>query len=50
MHLRFFHHPIHGGDEAATELNRFSARTASWPSTVRSRDGANSAWALCVSF
>jgi len=51
MQLRFFTIPIHGGDEAADELNRFLGIhriLAVDRSFVQ--DGANSAWALCVSF
>lgn len=51
MHLRFFTVPIHGGEEVAAELNRFLGAHRIL-ATDRSlvQDGANSAWALCVSF
>ncbi|MCB1826456.1 MAG: HRDC domain-containing protein [Candidatus Competibacteraceae bacterium] len=51
MHLRFFTIPIHGGDEAAAELNRFlGAHRILTIDRSLVQDGANSAWALCVSF
>ena len=51
MHLRFFTIPIHGGDEAAAELNRFlGAHRILAIDRSLVQDGANSAWALCVSF
>lgn len=51
MHLRFFTIPIHGGDEAATELNRFlGAHRILTIDRSLVQDGVNSAWALCVSF
>ncbi|MCP5197408.1 MAG: HRDC domain-containing protein [Gammaproteobacteria bacterium] len=51
MHLRFFTIPIHGGDEAAAELNRFlgAHRILSIDRSLV-QDGVNSAWALCVRF
>jgi superfamily II DNA helicase RecQ len=51
MQLRFFTIPVHDGGDAAEELNRFLSGhriTAIDRSFVQ--DGANSAWALCVSF
>lgn len=51
MRLRFFTIPLQGGEETAEELNRFLAShriLAIDRSFVQ--DGANSAWALCVSF
>lgn len=51
MHLRFFTVPIHGGDETAAELNRFlGAHRILTIDRSLVQDGANSAWALCVSF
>lgn len=51
MQLRFFTIPIRGGEEAAEELNRFLGMHRIL-TIDRSfvQDGANSAWALCVSF
>ena len=51
MQIRFFTIPVHDNAEAAEELNRFLAShrvTAIDRSLVQ--EGANSAWALCVSF
>ena len=51
MRLRFFTIPIHGGDEAAAELNHFlGAHRILAIDRSLVQDGANSAWALCVSF
>ncbi|MDG4596605.1 MAG: HRDC domain-containing protein [Candidatus Contendobacter sp.] len=51
MHLRFFTIPIHGGDAVAAELNRFlGAHRILTIDRSLVQDGANSAWALCVSF
>jgi superfamily II DNA helicase RecQ len=51
MHLRFFTVPVHGGDETAAELNRFlGAHRILAIDRSLVQDGANSAWALCVSF
>lgn len=50
MQIHFFIIPIHGGGEAAEEVNRFLAShrvLAVDRSFVQ--DGANSAWALCIS-
>lgn len=51
MQLRFFTIPVHGGDAAADELNRFfgSHRIVAVERSFI-QDGANSAWSLCVSF
>ena len=51
MQLRFFTIPIHGGGDIADELNRFLAgsRILSIDRHLV-QDGANSAWAICVSF
>lgn len=49
MKLRFFTIPVHGGDEAAEELNRF---LASHRVVTVDREfvanGSNSAWSVCV--
>lgn len=52
MKLRFFTIPIRGGGgDAADELNRFlSAHRILSVDRSFVQDGANSAWALCVSF
>lgn len=51
MRLRFFTIPIHGSDEAAAELNHFlGAHRILAIDRSLVQDGANSAWALCVSF
>ena len=51
MQLRFFTIPIYGGGDTADELNRFLAghRILSIDRQL-AQDGANSAWAVCVSF
>ncbi len=50
MQLRFFNIPVRGDDEAADELNQFlgSQRILAVDRSFV-QDGANSAWALCVS-
>jgi superfamily II DNA helicase RecQ len=51
MQLRFFHVPVLGGEEAAEALNRFlSSRRILGLERELVQDGANSAWALCVSY
>ena len=51
MQLRFFTIPILGGDEAAQELNSFlNAHRIVAVARSFVQDGANSAWALCVSY
>jgi len=51
MQLRFFTIPILGGDEAAEELNCFlNAHRIVAVERSFVQDGANSAWALCVSY
>lgn len=51
MQLRFFTIPIHAGDMAAEELNRFLGmhRILAVDRSF-AQNGANSAWAVCVSF
>lgn len=51
MKLHFFTIPIRGGEAAAEELNRFisSHRIVSMDRSFV-QDGANSAWAVCVTF
>ena len=51
MQLKFFTVPVLGGDEAADALNRFlGAHRILGVDRSFVQDGANSAWALCVSF
>ena len=51
MLLRFFTVPIHDGDEAAEELNRFlGAHRIVAIDRQFVQDGPNSAWALCVTY
>jgi superfamily II DNA helicase RecQ len=51
MQLRFFTIPVRGGEETADELNQFlgSQRILAVDRSFV-QDGANSAWALCVSY
>ncbi|MBF0631363.1 MAG: HRDC domain-containing protein [Magnetococcales bacterium] len=51
MQFRFFTIAVHGGDSAFEELNRFlsSHRILAIDRSLV-QDGANSAWAICVSF
>jgi len=51
MQLKFFTIPVHGNDASQEDLNRF-LNAHRIVSVERSfvQDGANSAWALCVSF
>jgi superfamily II DNA helicase RecQ len=51
MQLKFFTIPVHGNDAAQEDLNRF-LNAHRIVSVERSfvQDGANSAWALCVSY
>ena len=51
MQLRFFTIPVHGGGDAAGELNRFlnGHRILSIDRHLVT-DAANSAWAVCISF
>ncbi len=51
MQLRFFTIPIHGGEAAAEDLNRFlSMHRILAVDRSFAQDGASSAWALCISF
>jgi superfamily II DNA helicase RecQ len=51
VRFRFFTIPLHGGEDQAQELNRFLAghRLLAIDRQFVA-DGANSAWAICVSF
>ena len=51
MQLQFFTIPIHHGEQAAADLNRFLAqhRIVSLDRSLVA-DGANSAWAVCVAY
>jgi superfamily II DNA helicase RecQ len=51
MRLRFFTVPVHATEDAATELNQFlAAHRVLAIDRQLVADGANSAWAICVSF